>query len=123
MPTSKDLLNTAGKTLNTYDIDRSSHDVSIKDTRKRIGQLTMAKAVLENNITATEHSLKVLAGSLAKLNAGLSELNKSAPVFKAPADAKVYAQLKAGYTEAIKTGMALSKDYQDLKRAIEAAVK
>jgi hypothetical protein len=123
MPTSKDLLAQAKKTLDSNKIDAGPHAASIKQNRKEISDLQMLKLVLKNAVTANDHTLTVMNTKLAKLNAGLSELNKNAPVFKAPADAKVYAQLKAEYTKMIKAGMEVSKAYQDLKKDIQAALK
>jgi hypothetical protein len=123
MPTSKDLLAQAKKTLDSNRINRVPHEQSVRKTEKELGEFAKLKLILKNSLGATDHSLCVLNGLLAKLNAGLTELNKNAPVFRAPADAKVYAQLKAEYTESIKAGMAVSKAYQDLKKAVQAAIK
>lgn len=114
MPTSKDLLKDAQKTLKTNDIIRMALKDVAKTGTSDVAEFAKARSVLATSMNSMSGSIKMLEGKLKKLNAGLSALKKTEPVMKAPADKKIYDKLTKDYTEMIKDGMTFHKEIQGL---------
>lgn len=113
MPTSKDILNAAKKVLDDNEIVpmayKDTTDLMVQD----IAAFSKARAELATGINSIKGQNEVLEGRLKKLAAGLTELQKNAPVMKAPADAKVNAEHIKAFKEAIQKGTEWSKKLAD----------
>lgn len=113
MPTSKDILNAAKKVLDDNEVVPMAYKDAVDQMVQDIAAFSKARAELGTGINSIKQQNEVLEGRLKKLNAGLAELQKNAPVMKAPADAKVNAEYLKDFKEAIQKGMEWSKKLED----------
>jgi hypothetical protein len=109
MPTSKDILDKADKTLKSNQIVPMVYNDAAKQGEQDIAAYGKARAELSTSINSMKGLCEGADSKLKALNAGLSELKKNEAVMKAPADAAKYKKLVADYTAEIKEGMELDK--------------
>ncbi len=123
MPTSKDILSAAQKTLDGNKIvDKVYSDATqmgIKDT----GAFAKARAELGTSINSMKGLMSGIEPLLKALNAGLTELRKNEPVMRAPADAKAFKELLQKYTDAIRKGTELGTKLNEALQTAERTRK
>lgn len=116
MPTSKDVLDTAAKTLK----DNAIVELALKDTVNQgtadIAACAKAKAELRGSVNSMKTAVATLEDKIKELNKGLTALEKNEAIMKAPADAKAYKKLQSQFADSIKTAMTYSKQ-------LDAAIK
>lgn len=112
MPSSKDLLTEAKKTLDDNSDTEANVKIQIKTCQDDLGNYATHKRLLQTAIISLSNSADDQVDRLKALNKGLSDLKKTEPVMKAPADAKVYEALVKAYTKAIQDHMGYHKDME-----------
>ena len=116
MPTSKDILASAEKTLKADGVNKMALTDVVKIGTSDVAEFAKARSILITSMNSMKSSLKIVEGNLKKLNAGLTALKKNEAVMKAPADSKKYQKILKSYTEMIKLGMQFHKQIQDLMK-------
>ena len=116
MPTSKDLLDAAKKVLKDNSPSEMNLATILKTGTDDVAAYAKAKAELRTSMTSMKGETKNLSDDIKNLTSGLSALQKVQPVMKAPADAKVYAEIVRDMTDKIKV---LTKYAHDIDERVK----
>ncbi len=119
MPTSKDILTEAQKSLANEAMSKMALKDAFTMGTKDVAVFSKARAELATSSNSMKGLIGSLEDSVKKLNKAFGELKKNETVMKAPADAKAYKALVADYVEAIRNSMEWSKELSDLQKKAE----
>jgi hypothetical protein len=123
MPTSKQIINDAEKTLDDNSMAKMATDDAVKQATEDTAAYGKAEKSLRLSISALKQSVKVSDEKIKELNAGFTELKKNEPVMRAPADEKVYKKLVTDYASAIKSAMEQNKRLESALDDCEKQIK
>jgi hypothetical protein len=123
MPTSKDILDDAQKTLKSTSFAEMAVNDAVKSGVADVAAFGKARAELSSSINSLKTMSKNIEEDIKDLNGGLSELRKNEAVMKAPADSASFKKLVAEFTAKIKKAMELNKKVETQLAACEKIYK
>lgn len=119
MPTSKDILNLAKKSLEDSAIVPQAYTDMVNQMTTDIAAYGKALAEINTGINSLRNGVKIVEENVKDLNKALADLQKNKAVMLAPADAKAYEDLCGKMKTSIAKGMEWQKKMSDsLNKAV-----